>query len=133
MFYRFFYRPRQKFLGWWRKSTYLKTNLPLSSWIDKVELIREALFYAVDDFVSKEGEDAFAIVDWEDNETHRRVKHRIIEILHWYHIERPERQKELERRLAEDFVTWVEFEMKTDKKDVYYTKMVCSIRLFLWT
>ena len=145
--------------GWWRQSNKLHTNLPYSFWYDKTMLIPEALFYAVDDFVSRDGEDAFGIVEWGNDEHHQRVRNKIIQILHWFHIERPHLEKKYdyyleklygtpekrlkfcngevifpERSLEDElnFDNLQEIERVIYRKNKFYSKMVCDIIGFLW-
>lgn len=163
--YYFFWRPidraRDYLRGWWRKTNYLPTGLKPQSWIDKTHTIPEALFYAVDHFVSKDGEDAFSTVSWSSTPHHIRAKSRMIHVLHWYHVERPckeKRQDEIMKQLYSDKSFCVKFEkdgslvfpqrsleeksllrelhdleVEIDKKNTYYSKMVGSIVSFLWT
>lgn len=92
---------------------------------DKPEKIKGALFQAVIDYVSKEGEDAFGRIVWDDNEYHIEVKRKLIEVLHWIHIERPEKQKEHDDLLHELYGgTVLDFTDETTKSGAKLLKMV---------
>ena len=148
-----------KIKGWWRQSNKLRTNLPYTYWYDKTSLIPEALFCAIDDFVSKNGEDAFSVLDWNAYPDNQIAKGKIIEILHWYHVERPELEKTMDDLLNELYgrpdqrIQFIDNEvvfpdrspeetLKAEKlneiegmvyrKNKYYAKMVCSILGYLW-
>ena len=150
--FQFYRRIRGTIIGWWRKTNHLKTNLKYEAWIDKVALIPEALFYAVDDFVSKEGEDVFSHTDFEWDEEYQEVKNKIIKILHWYHIGRVELKNEIRRLLNELYgcKTWSfgrertpeekkkqiklkYLERKLEKEETKHLKMIIDIRNYLWT
>lgn len=82
--YSWLYKVRWYITHWWRKDHWIKTNLPIG-YHDKPQLIEDGLFSLVEDFVSRNGEDAFCriyIDDW--------VYKTIIDILYWYRIRRPE-------------------------------------------
>jgi hypothetical protein len=75
-------------------------------------LIEDGLFSAVENYIARNGEDACSFVCMEDKELET-----IVDILHWYRIERPELQKEHDELL--DFLYgdrrrmwWVDCENK---------------------
>ena len=157
--YHQYYKMKSYIRGWWTQSNKLHTDLPYSNWYDKDTLITESLFYTIDDFVSKSGEDAFSVKDWDSYPDDQLAKARIIQILHWYHIERPELEKTMERLLNELFgqphqrIQFLdnevifpdrsleeelkayklnEIERTVYRKNKYYAKMVCSNIDHLW-
>ena len=157
--YHQYYKMKSYIRGWWKQSNKLHTNLPYNTWYDKDTLITESLFYAIDDYVSKKGEDAFSVVDWNAFPDNRVAKGKIIQILHWYHIERPELEKTMDNLLKELYgkpdqrIQFIDNEvvfpdrspeetLKAEKlneiegmvyrKNKYYAKMVCSILGYLW-
>jgi hypothetical protein len=53
------------------------------------------LLELVDKFVSKDEEDAFSVVYWDDEEDgHYDAKCKMIEILYWKHVRKPELEKQ---------------------------------------
>ena len=150
-------RLRRIIKGLIRKSNYLRTGLPIDSWYDKDYLIPDALFCAVDDFVSKKGEDAFSVINWDFTEHHQLAKAKMIRILHWYNIERPSIEAKIDYMMEVLFSEPILFdennmvlvkdrteeesrmikelynvELELDRKNKYYSKMVCSLIGYLW-
>jgi hypothetical protein len=72
----------------------IDTKLSKGHWIDKVSLMEAGLLELVDDFVSRDGEDAFSVVYWDEDDGHAEVKAKIIEILYWKHVRFPALEKE---------------------------------------
>jgi len=89
--YSWLYRLRWYITHWWRNDHWVKTDLPIG-YHDKPELMVHALFGMVDDFMSREGEDAPSRIVIEDNWFEI-----IVDILHFVHIEQPELQKQQEQ------------------------------------
>jgi len=77
----------------------LKTGVKRGHYSDYVYKIEQALFIAVEDYIARDCEDAFSVVDFDWNEDHREIKTSIIEILHFYRIELPELEAESEKLL----------------------------------
>lgn len=91
--YSWLYRLRWYLTHWIRKDHWIKTNLPIG-YHDKPQLIEDGLFALVEDFVSKDGEDVLSKVFLDED-----IKEKIIEILHWYRVGKPELQEEYNRLL----------------------------------
>ena len=72
----------------------LRTGVKRGEYSDLDHKIENALFLAVEDYISRDAEDALSIVCYDSDEVHIEVKKKIIEILHFYRIELPELQKE---------------------------------------
>jgi hypothetical protein len=91
--------------NWWNASHHIPTGLRIGRWHDKVELMTEGLLELVDDYVSKDKEDAFSIVDYNHVhpepdyrdflETVRDVKAKIIDVLHFKHVRKPKLEREI--------------------------------------
>lgn len=151
---------RNYFWCLWHRTHQLPSGLKAGQWHDKFEMIPETLFYALDDYVSKEGEDAFGLIYWENDDHHINARKKMIKILHWYHIERGEKEAEYDTLLNELYSdsankivfgeTGLIFPKRTEeekikmdrmrklekeiyRKNIYYSKMVCSLIGFLWT
>lgn len=77
-----------------RQSHLIDTKLDKGHWIDKVRLMEAGLLELVDSFVSRDGEDAFSVVVWDDGEEHETMKFMMIEILYWKHVRSPALEKE---------------------------------------
>ena len=90
--YRFswLYDLRWHITHWWRNDNQLKTNLPVG-YYDKTALIQESLFAAVEDFISRDGEDALVHCMIDDD-----VMVKIIDILHFYRIRLPSIQSDID-------------------------------------
>lgn len=68
----------------------IDTKLEKGHWIDKVSLMEAGLLELVDSFVSKDEEDAFSVVFWDDEfDGHYDAKCKMIEILYWKHVRKP--------------------------------------------
>jgi len=85
------------------QSHMIDTKVSKGHWCDKTELIKAGLLELVDEFVSKDGEDAFAVVDWEHDETHYDIKSRIIEVLYFKNVKLPEMENQLDKMTHEHF------------------------------
>jgi len=98
-----------------KKTNYIRTNLSIG-YYDKPVLIEDGLFSLVEDFISKDGEDAFRYGEEED------IREIIIDILHFYRVRKPEVEKEQEELLHELYgdTTW-EF-IEKDKRKVMTRK-----------
>lgn len=148
---------------WIRHGHMLRTTIRPGQYSDKVELIPSALFCAVEDYVSKTGEDAFSVVNFDNHPKDIEIKEKIIQILHFWHIELPELEAQYEQNLSiwgsnVTFVTkksnrgyYLEIQRKDEeqsKRDwekinhieqliydrkVEHMKMVVDIHNFLWT
>jgi hypothetical protein len=137
----------------------LRTDIAPGQYSDKVYLIPSALFCAVEDYIGRDGEDAFGTVCWE-TEDDIRVRETIIDILHFWHIELPELQRLHDEALKEWFMAcplvfhrdnrgsflpdtsgrgkkWNDkarfYEKKMSDKTKRYAKMVVDIHEYLWT
>jgi hypothetical protein len=92
----------------------IDTKLEKGHWIDKVELMNAALLELVDSFVSKDGEDAFSSIDWNEG-LDIEVKEKIIEILYWKQIRQHELRHEMEKLWDNHFVEFpMRFEPTSD-------------------
>ena len=96
--YSWLYKIRWKITHWYKKDNWIKTNLPYN-YYDKDKLIDEGLFQLIDNFISKDGEDAFSVIYWESHEDQIEAYNKIIDILHFYHVERPKLEKEYDALL----------------------------------
>jgi hypothetical protein len=124
--YSWMYTYRWKITHWWRNDNWIKTSLTVD-YHDAPELMEDGLFSLVDRYVSKNQEDAFSICDY-DNEL-IDIKEKIIQILHFYRVEKPallKREAELLHEVYKDQKT--EFTDCEDKPGykllniVYYGK-----------
>lgn len=79
------------------QSHMIDTRVSKGHWCDKVELIRAGLFELVDDFISRDQEDAFSTVCWDHDEEHQNVKNKIISILYFKHIRLPALEAERDK------------------------------------
>jgi hypothetical protein len=95
--YSWLYRLRWKVTHWWRKDHWVKTNLSCD-YHDKVQLMDDALFSLVENYVAKDNEDAFSNVVVEEP-----IRSTIIEIIHFYRIRRPELMMQEESLMSECF------------------------------
>lgn len=77
-----------------KQSHMIDTKLEKGHWIDKISLMEAALLEMVDDFVSREGEDAFSVVYWDEDDGHAEAKSKMIEILYWKNVRFPALEKE---------------------------------------
>ena len=77
----------------------LRTEVEPGQYSDKSFKIPSALFCAVEDFVSRDQEDAFGQVNFDTNLA--PIKAHIIQILHFWCIERPELQEKIDQTLSE--------------------------------
>jgi hypothetical protein len=73
----------------------IDTKLDRGHWIDKVSLMEAGLLELVDNFVSRDGEDAFSVVYWDEG-GHLEIKEKIIQILHWKYIGKPELESKID-------------------------------------
>lgn len=92
--YSWAYRLRWKIKHWWCHDNWVKTNLSVD-YHDKPQLMDDALFSLVENYVAKDQEDAFSnvVVEGEEREN-------IIRIIHFYRIRRPELQKKCDDLLG---------------------------------
>jgi len=88
--YSWAYHLRWHVTHWWRKDHWVKTNLPIG-YHDKTNLMEDALFTLVDDYASRDQEDAFSKVEYDTDLI--EIKKKIIEIIHFYNVRREELQK----------------------------------------
>jgi hypothetical protein len=77
----------------------LRTEVEPGQYSDKVFKIPSALFCAVEDYVARDQEDAFGRVEYNTNLA--PIKAQIIQILHFWCIERPELQGRIDQTLSE--------------------------------
>ena len=63
--------------------------------------IERSLFLAIDEFASKDKEDALSFIDWENNDGHVAAKETIKDVLHFLHIEEKELKLKEEKLLGE--------------------------------
>lgn len=86
------YEKKKRWLtNWWFKSHYIHTGLKVGTY-DKDTLIEEGLFWTVSHFVSKNGEDALS-----HNVIEEEVMSEIVDILHFYHIRRPQKEARMSK------------------------------------
>jgi len=88
--YSWLYKLRWYITHWWRKDHWIKTNLKIG-YYDKLTLIEDGLFSLVEDYVSRDGEDAPSIILMDDD-FHKDI----IDILHFYRVRKPELMKRLD-------------------------------------
>jgi hypothetical protein len=100
--YSWLYRIRWKITHWLRSDNWVKTHLPVD-YYDKPCLMESALFSLVSDYVARDREDAFSVVSYDHSEEHIEAKNKIISILHFYHIEKPELEKKESSLLHEAY------------------------------
>jgi hypothetical protein len=86
--YSWAYRLRWFIKHWWCKDNWVKTNLSIG-YHDKPQLMEDALFALVENYVAMDQEDAFynVVVEGEERDT-------IIQILHFYRVRKPELEKQ---------------------------------------
>lgn len=99
--YSWLYNLKWHITHWWRKDHWIKTNLEIG-YHDKPELIEDGLFSLVENYVSRDDEDAPSIILMDD-EFHKDV----IDILHFYKIRKPELMKRQEFMQHEIFGTCI--------------------------
>jgi len=88
--YSWLYKLKWYIIHWWRKDHWIKTNLEIG-YHDKSVLIEDGLFSLVEDYVSRDGEDAPSIILMEDD-----LFKDVIDILHFYKVRKPELVKKLD-------------------------------------
>ena len=88
--YSWLWRTRWFLYHWFHKSHHVKTDLPIG-YHDKRELMEQAVFQLVVDFMSKDKEDAYNRIVFSD-ELFREV----YDILHFVYIDKPALEKEYE-------------------------------------
>ena len=136
-----------------RQDHLIQTGLPKGQYYDKDSLMEAGILELVDDFVSRDGEDAFAFCDWSWNPDHQEAHDKMIQILHWKHIESVEIEKKLDYLLHEAFKDYCpiqskrdmteyerscldeyhELEMKKLKKVKKILHMCVDVKDYLWT
>lgn len=95
--------------GYWyvyhriHQSHMIDTRIQKGSYCDIVGLIQYGLFELVDDYVSRNREDAFATVDYDHDEQHQEIKAKIIEILYFKNVKLPELQAAYDKLIHEHF------------------------------
>lgn len=90
--YSWLYKLRWKVTHWWRKDHWVKTNLRCD-YHDKLALMEDALFSLVDNYVSRNEEDAFSNVSFDWHDEYLDAKAKIIKILHFYNVKLPAMEK----------------------------------------
>jgi len=114
--YSWLYRLRWHVTHWWRKDHWVKTNLDIG-YHDKVGLMEDALFSLVENYVARDKEDAFSNVVVEGEE-----RGKIIKILHFYRIGKPELEKICDR-LLDDLYGRYHFEFTPCEDNPELSKM----------
>lgn len=113
--YSWLYNLRWFVTHWYRKDNWVKTNLPIG-YHDKTRLMEDALFSMVDDFMSRDGEDAPSLIviaeeDWVET---------IVDVLHFYHIEKPLLEKQHEDLLHEIYGDGKMYFVPCEDRPEYY-------------
>jgi hypothetical protein len=118
------------------------------TYCDKVELIRILLYECIIQFVEKDGEDCFNVVDWEWNKDVKDEGDKIKEIYNWIKIERPLKEKEMwasypeadifnlnknKKSYEEKYGRVNELEKYIEDKDEKYLIEIVKLRRCLWT
>ena len=102
----------------------LRTTVKPGSYSDLVHKLPDALFCAIEDYVSRDGEDAFSWFDWGGSDVWNNalpgVKGKIIEILHFRHIEQPKLQRDVDEAIAALFVESVCGREELDEDGKWY-------------
>jgi len=95
--YSWLYNLRWHVTHWWRNDHWVKTNLPIG-YHDNPQLMEDAIFSLVENYIAADQEDAFnnVVIEGEERET-------IIEILHYYRVLKPELEKHYDDMLNEAF------------------------------
>ena len=84
----------------------VNTKFPRGCYYNKYSLMEGVVLELIDDFVSRDKEDAFGSIDWESDEYHSEAKHKMIDILYSKHIKIPEMKKEIDRLHDMCFQDW---------------------------
>lgn len=87
--------------NWYHQTNLINTGVKRGEYCDIVSLMEFGLLELVDDFVSKNKENAFDIVDYSSCEEDIEDRKKIIEVLHFKHIKKPEMEKEFNKLLHE--------------------------------
>lgn len=95
--YSWAYKLRWFVTHWWRHDNWIKTNLDIN-YHDKVGLMEDGLFSMVENFISRDEEDAPSTIVMEDP-----WYTTIIEIIHFYRIRKPELEAAYDLMLHECF------------------------------
>jgi len=95
--YSWLYNLRWFLTHWYQHDNWIKTNLPIS-YHDKMILMEDGLFAMIEDFISRDKEDAPSVCYIDDD-----VMDKIIKILYFYRIRKPELEKEYEELLHETY------------------------------
>ena len=93
--YSWVYSIRWYITHWYRKDHWVKTNLSIG-YHDKVGLMEDALFSMVENYISRDEEDALSDVYIDDE-----VRDKIIAIVHFYRIKKPLMEKAHDAMLHE--------------------------------
>jgi len=102
--------------NWIEHSNVIHTGLKHGRYYDKCTLLPEGMFNIIEQYISKDDEDAFSFINWETTEYDIKNKQTIIDVLHWYRVEEPELQKEYGRLLdlAYGKIKYVQFDNCVD-------------------
>jgi hypothetical protein len=121
--YYYFYRQYDKiryFIHNYIENNYnLRTGLKRGQYSDIVYKIESSLFIAVEDYIARDREDAFSIINYDSDMMHSEAKQKIIDILHFYRVELPELQAKHDKILDELYggVNFNDFINKLNKNE----------------
>ena len=92
------------------QSHLIDPKLQKGTWHEVSTKIESGLLELVDEYVSKEGQDAFAQIVWDDEECHRNTKAILIDALHFKYCREPAFHKAEQEYLDEMYGDEMSFE-----------------------